>query len=75
MSSPSGQFIDICLLLLFSETVLLRIMSILASAGANAHARDTCATYTKYSCADTMHVSRHPGVKDLFTAGHARPIC
>lgn len=61
--------------LLFSEAVLLRIMSILASAAANAHSRETCATYVKYSSADTMHVSRHPGLKNLFTAGLAHPIC
>ncbi|TNN01510.1 hypothetical protein fugu_010892 [Takifugu bimaculatus] len=38
-----------------SESVLLRIMSILASAAATAQTRDTCATYLKYSSADTMH--------------------
>ncbi|XP_003968300.1 cyclin N-terminal domain-containing protein 2-like [Takifugu rubripes] len=47
-----------------SESVLLRIMSILASAAATAQTRDTCATYLKYSSADTMHVSRHPGLKN-----------
>lgn len=50
--------------LLFSESLLLRIMSILASAAATAQTRDTCATYLKYSSADTMHVSRHPGLKN-----------
>lgn len=59
------QFIDSCLLFVcFSETVLLRIMSILASAAATAHTRDTCATCIKYSSADAMHVSRHPGLKN-----------
>uniref|UniRef100_H3CFX1 Cyclin P n=1 Tax=Tetraodon nigroviridis TaxID=99883 RepID=H3CFX1_TETNG len=46
-----------------SESVLLRIMKMLASAAAAAPTRDTCATYMKYSSADTMHVSRHPGLE------------
>ncbi|XP_013875377.1 cyclin-P [Austrofundulus limnaeus] len=48
-----------------SETVLLRIMQILASAAAEAH--ETCATFIKFSSSETMHVSRHPGLKN--TAG------
>lgn len=48
----------------FSETVLLRIMHILASAAAKAHTRETCATFIKFSSPETMHVSRHPGLKN-----------
>ncbi|XP_041796660.1 cyclin N-terminal domain-containing protein 2 [Chelmon rostratus] len=47
-----------------SETVLLRIMHILASAAAKAHTRETCATFIKFSSPETMHVSRHPGLKN-----------
>nr|XP_046246375.1 cyclin N-terminal domain-containing protein 2 isoform X3 [Scatophagus argus] len=47
-----------------SETVLLRIMHILASAAAKAHAQETCATFIKFSSPEMMHVSRHPGLKN-----------
>ncbi|TKS81316.1 G2/mitotic-specific cyclin-B [Collichthys lucidus] len=47
-----------------SETALLRIMHILASAAAKAHTRETCATFIKFSSPETMHVSRHPGLKN-----------
>ncbi|KAM9358635.1 cyclin-P [Symphorus nematophorus] len=47
-----------------SETVLLRIMHILANAAAKAHNRETCATFIKFSSPETMHVSRHPGLKN-----------
>lgn len=43
-----------------SETVLLRIMHILASAAATAPTRETCATFIKFSSSETMIVSRHP---------------
>nr|XP_015830335.2 cyclin N-terminal domain-containing protein 2 isoform X2 [Nothobranchius furzeri] len=46
-----------------SEPTLLRIMHILASAAAKAHARETCATFLKFSSPETMHVSRHPGLR------------
>ncbi|XP_047449887.1 cyclin N-terminal domain-containing protein 2 [Mugil cephalus] len=42
----------------------LRIMHILASAAAKAHTRETCATFIKFSSPETMHVSRHPGLKN-----------
>lgn len=48
----------------FSEAALLRIMQILASAAAKAHGRETCATFIKFSSSETMHVSRHPGLKN-----------
>ncbi|XP_037631724.1 cyclin N-terminal domain-containing protein 2 isoform X2 [Sebastes umbrosus] len=47
-----------------SETALLRIMQILASAAAKAHTRETCATFIKFSSPETMQVSRHPGLKN-----------
>ncbi|XP_034556684.1 cyclin N-terminal domain-containing protein 2 isoform X2 [Notolabrus celidotus] len=47
-----------------SETALLRIMHILASAVAKAHNRETCATFIKFSSPETMHVSRHPGLNN-----------
>ncbi|XP_019742946.1 cyclin-P isoform X1 [Hippocampus comes] len=47
-----------------SETVLLRIMQILAAAAAKALAQETCATFIKFSSPETMHVSRHPGLKN-----------
>ncbi|XP_026232597.1 cyclin N-terminal domain-containing protein 2 isoform X1 [Anabas testudineus] len=47
-----------------SETALLRIMQILASAAAKAHGRETCATFIKFSSPETMHVSRHLGLKN-----------
>ncbi|XP_035536252.1 cyclin N-terminal domain-containing protein 2 isoform X2 [Morone saxatilis] len=47
-----------------SETDLLRIMHILATAAAKAHTRDTCASFIKFSSPETMHVSRHPGLKN-----------
>lgn len=48
----------------FSETSLLRIMQILAGAAAKAHGRETCASFIKFSSPETMHVSRHPGLKN-----------
>ncbi|XP_049582197.1 cyclin-P isoform X1 [Syngnathus scovelli] len=48
-----------------SETVLLRIMQILAGAATIAHTRETCATFIKFSSPETMHVSRHPGLKNV----------
>ncbi|XP_061916016.1 cyclin N-terminal domain-containing protein 2 isoform X3 [Entelurus aequoreus] len=47
-----------------SETILLRIMQILAGAAAKAHTQDTCTTFIKFSSPETMHVSRHPGLKN-----------
>ncbi|KAM6933402.1 cyclin-P [Xenentodon cancila] len=47
-----------------SETTLLRIMHILANSAAKAHTRETCATFIKFSSPETMHVSRHPGLKN-----------
>ncbi|XP_061734360.1 cyclin N-terminal domain-containing protein 2 isoform X2 [Nerophis ophidion] len=47
-----------------SETILLRIMQILAGAAAKAHTQETCATFIKFSSPETMHVSRHPGLKN-----------
>ncbi|XP_068440326.1 cyclin-P [Clinocottus analis] len=47
-----------------SESVMLRIMHILANAAAKAHTRETCATFIKFSSPETMHVSRHPGLKN-----------
>uniref|UniRef100_UPI0037E8A454 cyclin-P n=1 Tax=Semicossyphus pulcher TaxID=241346 RepID=UPI0037E8A454 len=47
-----------------SEAALLRIMHILASSAAKAHTRETCATFIKFSSPETMHVSRHPGLKN-----------
>nr|XP_020456108.1 cyclin N-terminal domain-containing protein 2 isoform X2 [Monopterus albus] len=47
-----------------SETLLLRIMHILASAAAKAHSQETCATFIKFSSPETMQVSRHPGLKN-----------
>ncbi|KAM4628386.1 cyclin-P [Polymixia lowei] len=43
-----------------SETVLLRIMHILAGAAAKAHSRENRATFIKFSSRETMHVSSHP---------------
>lgn len=54
---------SVCLVC-FSETALLRIMQILASAAAKAHGRETCATFIKFSSPETMHVSRHLGLKN-----------
>ncbi|XP_018554370.1 cyclin N-terminal domain-containing protein 2 [Lates calcarifer] len=47
-----------------SETALRRIMHILANAAAKAHTRETCASFVKFSSPETMHVSRHPGLKN-----------
>ncbi|CAG6006395.1 unnamed protein product [Menidia menidia] len=47
-----------------SETSLLKIMHILARTAAKAHTRETCATFIKFSSPETMHVSRHPGLKN-----------
>ncbi|XP_076591389.1 cyclin-P [Chaetodon auriga] len=47
-----------------SEAALLKIMHILASAAAKAHTRETCASFIKFSSPETMHVSRHPGLKN-----------
>ncbi|XP_073345973.1 cyclin-P isoform X1 [Pagrus major] len=47
-----------------SETALLRIMHILATAAAKAHTCETCATFIKFSSPETMHISRHPGLND-----------
>ncbi|XP_060929430.1 cyclin N-terminal domain-containing protein 2 [Limanda limanda] len=43
-----------------SETALLTIMHILANAAAK---YQTCRTFIKFSSPETMHVSRHPGLK------------
>ncbi|XP_063762471.1 cyclin N-terminal domain-containing protein 2 isoform X1 [Eleginops maclovinus] len=48
-----------------SETALLRIMHTLASAAAKAHTRETCATFIKFSSPENMHVSMHPGLKNI----------
>ncbi|XP_070685905.1 cyclin-P isoform X2 [Pempheris klunzingeri] len=47
-----------------SDTALLRLMHILANAAAKAHTRETCATFIKFSSPETMHVSRHLGLKN-----------
>lgn len=53
------------------ETALLSIIHILAGAAAKALTRDTCASYIKFSSAETMHVSRHPGLQNASTLiGH-----
>ncbi|KAM4566647.1 cyclin-P [Odontesthes bonariensis] len=48
-----------------SETTLLRIMHILAKSAAKAHTQEICATFIKFSSPETMHVSRHPGLKNV----------
>ncbi|XP_038548805.1 cyclin N-terminal domain-containing protein 2 isoform X2 [Micropterus salmoides] len=50
-----------------SETAVLRIMHIMASAAAKAHTQENCASFIKFSSPETMHVSRHQGLKN--TAG------
>ena len=60
---PDKQ-LDVCIFCVFSETVLRRIMHILANAAAYAYTRETCATFIKFSSPETMHVSRHPGLKN-----------
>uniref|UniRef100_A0A3Q0SMB2 Cyclin P n=1 Tax=Amphilophus citrinellus TaxID=61819 RepID=A0A3Q0SMB2_AMPCI len=47
-----------------SEATLLKIMHILASVAAKAQTRETRATFLKFSCPETMQVSRHPGLKN-----------
>ncbi|XP_026154474.1 cyclin-P [Mastacembelus armatus] len=47
-----------------SEPTLLKIMHILASAAAKAHSRETCASFIKFSSSETLHVSRHPNLKN-----------
>lgn len=54
----------LCTSVFFSESVLLRIMYILSNAAAKAYTQETCATFIKYSSPETMHVSRHPGLKN-----------
>uniref|UniRef100_A0A8C2BTH2 V-akt murine thymoma viral oncogene homolog 2 n=2 Tax=Cyprinus carpio TaxID=7962 RepID=A0A8C2BTH2_CYPCA len=46
-----------------SEAALLSIMQIMAMAAARAHARETRATYIKFSTIQTLHVSMHPALK------------
>ncbi|XP_016096871.1 cyclin N-terminal domain-containing protein 2-like [Sinocyclocheilus grahami] len=46
-----------------SEATLLSIMQIMAIAAARAHARETRATYIKFSTIQTLHVSMHPALK------------
>uniref|UniRef100_A0A8C5EM98 Cyclin N-terminal domain-containing protein 2-like n=1 Tax=Gouania willdenowi TaxID=441366 RepID=A0A8C5EM98_GOUWI len=48
-----------------SESALLKIMQILASAAVKAHAKETNATYVKFSSPETMHVSSHPGLNNV----------
>ncbi|XP_068601813.1 cyclin-P [Brachionichthys hirsutus] len=55
-----------------SETVLMSVMHILANAAARAHTSDTSASFIKFSSPETMHVSRHPGLK---TASGLLGIC
>ncbi|XP_068174259.1 cyclin-P [Antennarius striatus] len=55
-----------------SETVLMNIMHILANAAAKAHTSSTCASFIKFSSPETMHVSKHPGLK---TASSLLSIC
>ncbi|XP_057695150.1 cyclin N-terminal domain-containing protein 2 isoform X3 [Corythoichthys intestinalis] len=50
-----------------SETVLLRIIQILAGAAARAQTRETSPTFIKFSSRETMHVSRHPGLNNVST--------
>ncbi|XP_029028362.1 cyclin N-terminal domain-containing protein 2 [Betta splendens] len=47
-----------------SEATLLRIMQILVSPAANAYNNEACATSVKFSSAETLHVSKHPGLKN-----------
>ncbi|KAL1256246.1 hypothetical protein QQF64_011791 [Cirrhinus molitorella] len=46
-----------------SEATLLSIMQIMAMAAARAHARETRATFIKFSTIQTLHVSMHPALK------------
>ncbi|XP_069574991.1 cyclin-P isoform X2 [Brachyistius frenatus] len=46
-----------------SETILLKIMHILASTASKTNTRETSATFVKFSSPETLHVSRHPGLK------------
>ncbi|XP_059362120.1 cyclin N-terminal domain-containing protein 2 [Carassius carassius] len=46
-----------------SEAALLSIMQIMATAAARAHARETRATFIKFSTIQTLHVSMHPALK------------
>lgn len=46
-----------------SEAALLSIMQMMAMAAARAHARETRATFIKYSTIQTLHVSMHPALK------------
>ncbi|KAK9958460.1 hypothetical protein ABG768_010578 [Culter alburnus] len=46
-----------------SEAALLSIMQIMAMAAARAHARETRATFIKFSTIQTLHVSMHPALK------------
>ncbi|XP_016329898.1 cyclin-P isoform X3 [Sinocyclocheilus anshuiensis] len=46
-----------------SEATLLCIMQIMATAAARAHARETRATFIKFSTIQTLHVSMHPALK------------
>uniref|UniRef100_A0A671LZG3 Cyclin N-terminal domain containing 2 n=1 Tax=Sinocyclocheilus anshuiensis TaxID=1608454 RepID=A0A671LZG3_9TELE len=46
-----------------SEATLLSIMQIMAIAAARAHARETRATYIKFSTIQALHVSMHPALK------------
>ncbi|KAL0168938.1 hypothetical protein M9458_037160, partial [Cirrhinus mrigala] len=45
------------------EATLLSIMQIMAMAAARAHARETRATFIKFSTIQTLHVSVHPALK------------
>ncbi|XP_043120495.1 cyclin N-terminal domain-containing protein 2 [Puntigrus tetrazona] len=46
-----------------SDATLLSIMQIMAMAAARAHARETRATFIKFSTIQTLHVSMHPALK------------
>ncbi|KAL0973416.1 hypothetical protein UPYG_G00203290 [Umbra pygmaea] len=50
-----------------SEAALLRIMHIQAGAAARAQSRETCATFVKFSTAETMHVSNHPALQNALS--------
>uniref|UniRef100_A0A3P9I680 Cyclin N-terminal domain containing 2 n=1 Tax=Oryzias latipes TaxID=8090 RepID=A0A3P9I680_ORYLA len=47
-----------------SETILLRIMQILATAASRVQTHENSATFIKFSSPERMHVSRHPGLRN-----------
>uniref|UniRef100_A0A3B3HM04 Cyclin P n=1 Tax=Oryzias latipes TaxID=8090 RepID=A0A3B3HM04_ORYLA len=47
-----------------SQTILLRIMQILATAASRVQTHENSATFIKFSSPERMHVSRHPGLRN-----------